>query len=124
MGIILGTMSNTVMRRGNRESSKRNELAGLMQDCRGIKEELERMINNLVEEQIAPPEEGSLLIMNLEDDEEFKKIFEKEVEQKKDQTVWKAYSKRGGISDTLADIKRAVDHPAANAFEFDEINMA
>lgn len=40
MGIILGTMSNTVMRRGNRESSKRNELAGLMQDCRGIKEEL------------------------------------------------------------------------------------
>lgn len=120
MGIILGTMSNTVMRRGNRESSKRNELAGLMQDCRGIKEELERMINNLVEEQIAPPEEGSLLIMNLEDDEEFKKIFEKEVEQKKDQTVWKAYSKRGGISDTLADIKRAVDHPAANAFEFDE----
>ena len=52
--------------------------------------------------------------------EELKQIIEKESKQKEDRVVWKAYSKRGGISDTLTDIRKAVERPSANAFEFYE----
>lgn len=53
-------------------------------------------------------------------DEKFKQIIEMEAKQMEDRVVWKAYSKRGGINDTLADIRKAIEHPSANAYEFDE----
>lgn len=41
-------------------------------------------------------------------------------EREKDQTIWKAYSKRGGIHDDLQDFCKAVKRPSANAFDYDE----
>ncbi len=103
---------------GNRESLEKREI--LIRDCAKMENKLNARIENLEKGKSVRPEKGSLLDKNPENDEKFKEIIDKEAEQKKDQAVWKAYSKRGGISDTLADIKRAVEHPAANAFEFDE----
>ncbi len=103
---------------GNKTSLEERDI--LMRDCVKMENELNARTGNLKEEQIGLPVKDSLLDKKHENDEKFREIIGKEAEQKKDQAVWKAYSRRGGISDTLADIKRAVEHPAANAFEFDE----
>lgn len=80
-----------------------------------LKDELEARTEKLKKQGFLPPEGIPFM-----DEGEFEQIIEKETAQKKDRVIWKAYSKRGGISDTLTDIRKAVEHPSVNAFEFYE----
>lgn len=86
--------------------------------CRTLGEELEAMIKELEEQELSLPDAPPY--MDDAGEKELEQIIEKEKEQKEDRAVWKAYSKRGGISDILMDIRKAVESPSANAFEFDE----
>lgn len=40
--------------------------------------------------------------------------------REKDRAIWRSYSKRGGIHDSLQDFCKAIKRPSANAFEYDE----
>lgn len=83
-----------------------------------LREELKARIDELEKQGLPLPEE--IPFMGDRGDEEFEQIIEKEKKQKEDRAVWKAYSKRGGVSDILTDIRKAVERPSANALEFDE----
>lgn len=102
---VVGILSQALSQAGDNDERKH----------RALREELEARINVLEEQKLPLPEETPFM-----SDREFEQIIEKEKKQKEDQAVWKAYSKRGGISDILTDIRKAVEHPSANAFEFDE----
>lgn len=84
-------------------------------------QELKERINALEEQGLLQPDQpNEIPFMSDKGNGEFEQIIEKEKKQKEDRAVWKAYSKRGGISDILMDIRKAIECPSANAFEFDE----
>ncbi|MCI8727351.1 MAG: hypothetical protein HFG66_14775 [Hungatella sp.] len=53
-------------------------------------------------------------------DKDFSEIRKKEEQQRRDRIIWKAYSNHGGIYDILADMEQFIEHPSANALDFDE----
>lgn len=80
--------------------------------CRNLRVELNARISRLEKQKLQSPKEITV--------QEFEQIMEKEAKQKEDRVIWRTYSKYGGIGDVLTDIRKAVERPSSNAFEFDE----
>lgn len=101
-----------------KEEVNNNSKRDTAEKKRALQKELVAKIEKLLDVQIQSPEKSHF--MDDEDDGEFAQLIEKEVRQKEDRAIWKEYSKYGGISDTLMNIKKSVENPSVNAFEFDE----